>query len=950
MPVFSSAGRRLGSHSLKAILLAAAISCSSLYGIPPSEKHPLDKSESRTLQLENGLRVALVSDPELNLAAASMAVDVGSYANPEDAQGLTHFLEHMLFLGTGKYPDVAEYSAYLRQNDGYRNGYTATDHTNFHFEVHPAAFEGALDRFAQFFIAPLFNPEFIERELKAVDSEFQKDRENDNWRSGHLFNMAVREGHPQRQFSTGNLDTLGNVTREVLLDFYNRHYTAGQMALALVSPAGLDTMEAWVRQYFHAVRGSSRERLRYPADPLPRREALRILEIQSQEARRSLFLSFPAPSIDNDWDAKTSNLVRHIMNDQAEGSLHAHLTEAGLANGLSGSIWAPTRDYAWLNIAVDLTPAGLENYDQVIQSVLGYFKAIRKEPFPAHIHKELATMARLEEKYSARGEGSRRAFQLANRVLKLPLAYAERSPYLFLREDPEFYFTLLDAVRPDNMLVRLLHRNAGTDQVDPLYGTHYSYGQITGRRYEALANAPTHPDFTLPAANPFVPQTVDIVRERPVKLIDRPDLTLFFGQDTAFQRPKVAMHFRFRPVWDSLSVRDSALLDLLQACFIESVARTGYAARTAGADFELTTAFDQVSLTISGYSDSVGSLSRQLITRLGGFQLSGAQFDRIKDRQLREWNNTKLGNPSRFIRLYHRKVMEEGAFLPWEKAAAASNLTLDDVVAFRNRLFARGRLETLVYGNITAEGAIECAEAAVGLLAFEVVPGSKPYEAQLLSLQQGRHLLFVDDLPGNNSCFRKDIVVGTDNPHDRMLLAVAANLLNTPFVTELRTRQQLGYVVWSRQFLRQNRLSFLMLVQSANYSPAELHDRAEACVAGFPAMVEAMPDEVVMQAVEAVRASLEKGPTSAIDKAREFASLAFDHNEEWDRREKALEVLDSVSRDDVAAMVKRIFAAGATSSATVYLHARQHADASDTPDRIEDIEAWRSGEAYIYGK
>ena len=69
----------------------------------------------------------------------------------------------MLFLGTKKFPDVDEYSTYLKNYGGYSNAYTAPDHTNYQFQVLPDGFEGALDRFSQFFISPLFTEEYTER-------------------------------------------------------------------------------------------------------------------------------------------------------------------------------------------------------------------------------------------------------------------------------------------------------------------------------------------------------------------------------------------------------------------------------------------------------------------------------------------------------------------------------------------------------------------------------------------------------------------------------------------------------------------------------------------------------------------------------------------------------------------------------------------------------------------
>ena len=79
------------------VLLIALISCTSEKQIM---KHPLDNSESRALVLDNGLKVYLLSDPNFNVSAASISVEVGSFQDPEDREGLAHFLEHMLFLGT----------------------------------------------------------------------------------------------------------------------------------------------------------------------------------------------------------------------------------------------------------------------------------------------------------------------------------------------------------------------------------------------------------------------------------------------------------------------------------------------------------------------------------------------------------------------------------------------------------------------------------------------------------------------------------------------------------------------------------------------------------------------------------------------------------------------------------------------------------------------------------
>lgn len=95
----------------------------------------------------------------------------------------SHEVEHMLFMGTRKFPDENDYSEFLSRNGGYSNAYTSSTNTNYYFEVGAPHLALALDRlktslfltevrFAQFFIEPLFAPNSTAREINAVNSGF----------------------------------------------------------------------------------------------------------------------------------------------------------------------------------------------------------------------------------------------------------------------------------------------------------------------------------------------------------------------------------------------------------------------------------------------------------------------------------------------------------------------------------------------------------------------------------------------------------------------------------------------------------------------------------------------------------------------------------------------------------------------------------------------------------
>lgn len=226
---------------------------------------PYDERDYRILELENGLTALLVSDPEADKAAASMNVRVGSAQDPEDIQGLAHFLEHMLFLGTDAYPEADAYQQYLSRNAGSHNAFTAPQDTNYFFNIEPSALEGALDRFSAFFISPLFNADRLESERNVVHSEYIARRRDEGRRENEVLNQFLNSDNPTTQFAVGNRETLANppegeaTLRERVMAFYQHHYDANVMHLAVVAPQSLDTLEDWVVERFAEIPDNDRE-------------------------------------------------------------------------------------------------------------------------------------------------------------------------------------------------------------------------------------------------------------------------------------------------------------------------------------------------------------------------------------------------------------------------------------------------------------------------------------------------------------------------------------------------------------------------------------------------------------------------------------------------------------------------------------------------------------------
>jgi insulysin len=909
--------------------------------VPPRVKAPTDTAVYHRFVLDNGLRVILVSDPKLNKSAAALAVGVGSLSDPKSRQGLAHFLEHMLFLGTAKYPDVSDYGNYLKTNGGYSNAYTAGDHTNYHFEIRHEALEGALDRFSQFFIAPLFTPEFTAREMNAVNSENQKNLENDMWREYQLHNSLYREGHPANHFSTGSRDTLGGTTQEELLAFYRGHYSANRMTLALTSNARIDQLEQWVRTYFSAIENRKLAPLVFPADYLTPKPALRLVRMEPIKDLRQLNLEFPLPGTRQLYASKPDGLLSFLLGTEGAGSLLSQLKAEGLATGLGAGAQSGANEYGSFTVNVSLTPAGLEKYPRVMELIFAAINQLRQAGYPSHIFRERQAMARLDETFQDRGEGADLAKQLANEIRDYPLEIAERVPFLWLKEDPAAYQRILGQLRPDNMLATLVAKGLKSDKTETYYGTRYSYEEDTGPAYTALLNPPAVAAIQLPKPNPFIPARAAVLPAQPVRLIDEPALSLYYAQDTEFLRPMVAEVYRFRLPRALGSLKTAVLLRFYEACVQEALNEIAYTAREAGLQFSFTAALEGVQISVDGYDESASRLLEAIAANLVDFQVSEDRFNALKDRVVRGLANFPRADAWQILTETRRGTVREFHYRPDEQLPVAKEITLAAVRDFARQLYARGKLETLVHGNVTSDYAVAAARRFGNRLKIQPVADADLLRRRLLVATPGEAVRTSEKLIVNNSCFRREYRLGGDTPELRAATLALANFIGEPFYAEMRTRQQLGYIVFGGAGDEERTHFAYFIIQSGDRPADEVEAKADAFIAQLPGLLAALPEEGWATLVGGVRAKLDEKDKTIAERAGRLFDLGYNRETNWGRRAETLAALDRLTKERTREILVAALATATGQSRTFLGFARQHEAKAAPAVTFADREAWK---------
>lgn len=209
----------------------------------PAPAHP----HHLHLTLANGLRVSLQHAPRLKRCAAVLRVAAGSHDVPLAWPGLAHFLEHLLFLRTERFPTNEGLMAYVQRHGGQINASTRERTTEFFFELPVALFAGGLERLADMLSHPRLALEDQLREREVLHAEFVAWSRDAKAQQQVALLEGLAADHPLRGFHAGNRDSLPverEAFQQALQEFHTQFYQSGQMTLSLAGPQSLKELEA----------------------------------------------------------------------------------------------------------------------------------------------------------------------------------------------------------------------------------------------------------------------------------------------------------------------------------------------------------------------------------------------------------------------------------------------------------------------------------------------------------------------------------------------------------------------------------------------------------------------------------------------------------------------------------------------------------------------------------
>ena len=349
--------------------------------------------------LPNGAKLIVKPREDTPAVALHVWFRVGSVYENYEEKGMAHFLEHMLFNGSEKYP-YGEVDRIVESLGGNINAGTSKDFTYYHIEIAAPYWREALDVLYQITMKALLDEKMIEKEKEIVIEELRRGKDNPSTVLWETFEKTAYKVSPYRFPVIGFENTIRKFTREMLLRFYRNFYQPRNMAVVIVGNVDPKEVEEEVLKTFGREEGRPVPKVQIPSEP--EQQGARFERIEDPRVQKAYWIiGWWAPSIGK-TDYYGLVVLDEILGSGRTSVFYRELREKGLVYSFfTGDLGRP-RDNMYV-ISVTFEP---DRYEEVKERVLSLIKKVYEELTDEQVEaaKRKILSARIFEEEKVEGE------------------------------------------------------------------------------------------------------------------------------------------------------------------------------------------------------------------------------------------------------------------------------------------------------------------------------------------------------------------------------------------------------------------------------------------------------------------------------------------------------------------------------------------------------------------
>lgn len=888
----------------------------------------------RIVNLDNGVKAVCVNCPDSVKGVCSMSVRVGTYQDPKGYEGLAHFCEHMLFMGTKKFPNENEYEEYLTKNNGFSNAYTDSESTNYYFTVNETALEGAVDRFSDFFKHPLFKEDGIKREMHQVDSEHIKNKQNDFWREAEIMTKIHNEQHPGSRFGTGNLETLDKPNiREVLLNFYQKHYDPRKMKLVMASKLSLDEQEILVKKYFSDIEKKDTV-IKYSYPPIFEykhspgdHDAVKFIKIKPIQEMDRLKLIWYLKNLRKLYYTGVLDYLSHLIGHEYENSLASILKKKGLIHEMYTYPHNIDSNETVFQIDFVLTPKGRENIKFILDGVNKFIKL------------NLENMIRKDFFNEIKIQNDNR-FKFLPKYDKLHLidTISESMEY-YPDSDILYHPFRVDEFKDSTGELLLLLLNRLLDKKPVVISISSSYDKLKEKEYYygveyqiddfvSIDGDLFNEKFDLPVNNAFLIKNPNIHDIKSIKYPQKYKLNdkfVWYLPNIKFNSPNGIISLRLYSKnpesFDLQSINKDLIGSLWSNLFIKHIESQIYYANLAGFKFNISKDNGSINLRFSGYAEGLSNLIQYILKEMSEFVPDKKMFSIMKEKKAKIFRNFKFNDPMTLASYNIDMYVDNSVYSINDYLGELEKINVENLDSFWNNIVTNSLGNILVSGNIKENLLLEISTLInnnnIDLLSNKI-PLNNKYKLTSPDINETKEIIKEKTVTDENNAVkmiyittkREKKTLSDKEYEDLALEKVLCNIIHDPFFDELRTKEKMGYIVHAREYQDSSLDEFIsgiaFSVQSPKFTIEEIKSRIIKFILEFEdKYINKMTNDDIKDFSNSFAQNYKKKFDNMEELHGYSLSCILNNNGDFDLRQKMYNACMNITKDKILEFYKK---------------------------------------------
>ncbi len=333
------------------------------------------KSNVVLYSLPNEMRIILVEKHANPMIACMVYVNAGSKYEADSNNGVTHFLEHLLFDGT-KTKSRTDITEGIKSKGGYINAFTQKELTCYMVLMPKEFIENGLDVLSDMLFNSIFPDTELAKERKIVIEEIKKDEDNIDYQVEKFFDAEVYKGTSYARPVLGNENTISTISKEEIIKYYNTYYEPSNMIALVIGDFQTEEMKKLLEKYFGGKTAHPVSLAKQITWAPPSVKEVKYKEVQTENTYVNV--CFGAPGYDSP-DYFAFDMLTQILNSGETSPLYKVLKEGvdPKATEVSASL-ETQKEFSSLNIAV-ITDSP-DKVDKILQSVVDVLMSLGQKP------------------------------------------------------------------------------------------------------------------------------------------------------------------------------------------------------------------------------------------------------------------------------------------------------------------------------------------------------------------------------------------------------------------------------------------------------------------------------------------------------------------------------------------------------------------------------------------